>query len=422
MKFGEDYKAPPKAADPAAAAAAAAPNEVSDDDTISVTSTEYRAKVQKFCYYFIPIFSGLLALLILILVPATSGTGGAAGNPKVLLFVMEGMKGTAFDNLMNEQNLLPNIKNLVLKGQYARCLSPQDSGCAQSQSGPALGPPFSFQSGPGLASILSGVDAVKHKVYNDSYNAYQQYFSTSKTYPSFLTTALNAGLRTSVIGETHLVTSISSSGTCTDFGILDFECSFDVATMCLATSSCNANDRRMVIPSNDFIGTEENSITNILVPLLTDLGSDIVVVHTGKLARLAANAAYPDWYFSEGSLPYAAEAYLLDTIVGQAASLIGVRAFGLKENWLIMGVSDHGGLGKTFGYNTPDDQLVTLFSSAVTSYGSIKMSPFTSPTTQFDVAPTILRWLGVPFAANQFDGVVQGICSDGKYPQNCTTY
>jgi hypothetical protein len=365
-----------------------------------------------------------MTLVVLLVVPLTAGGIVGAGNPKVLLFVVEGMKGTVFENLMNEQNLLPNIRTLLVdgggSGRYARCLSLQDSGCAQAQSGTALGSPYTFQSGPGIASIFSGVDANKHTVYNDSYAAYQQYFVTSKQYPSFLTTAMNAGLQTAVIGSSHVLTSISFGGTCSDYGVLDFECAPMTASMCLASSSCNANRRSIVIPSNDFSGTEENFISSTLVPLLTDLGADIVVLHVGKLARMAADPNYPEWDFSESSMPFAAEAYLFDAIVGQVAAVAKTRAISLKENWLIMGVSDHGGVAKAFGTTTPDDQLVTLFTSVIANTEKpLVMKPYTVPTTQFDVAPTVLTWLGVPFANNSFDGVVQGICSDGKFPINC---
>jgi hypothetical protein len=448
MKFGEEWKVGPHNTVPSRSAApeesAAVGQEIkrkneddgvagliahdNDSDSIvsdvSVTSSEQRAKVEQFCTYFVPGFSIALAIAFVLLVPLTAGGAPGAGNPKVVLFVVEGMKGTVFENLLNEMSLLPNIRSLIFasgsSGRYARCLSLQDSGCALSQSGPQLGQPFSFQSGPGLASILSGVDATKHKVFNDSYAAYQQYFATSKLYPSFLSLAMNAGFQTAVIGSSHLLTSISFGGTCSDYGILDFECSPMTAGMCLSTSTCNINKRSIVIPSNGFSGTEESSISDTLVPLLNDVGADVVVMHLGKLARMAADPAYPDWSFSESSLPFAAEAYLFDSIVGQVSAIAQSRAASFKENWLLLGVSDHGGLGKSFGSNTPDDQLITLFSSVITgSSVPITQQPFTTPTTQFDVAPTILTWLGVPFANNSFDGVVQGICSDGKYPKSC---
>ena len=105
------------------------------------------------------------------------------------------------------------------------------------------------------------------------------------------------------------------------------------------------------------------------------------------------------------------------------AAMIRARAVNSRENWLLVGVSDHGGLGKSFGSNPMDDPLVSLFASTFSMHGAgTALQPFTYPTTQFDVAPTVLKWLGVSYNASGYDGVPQGICSDGKFPANCSQF
>jgi hypothetical protein len=91
-----------------------------------------------------------------------------------------------------------------------------------------------------------------------------------------------------------------------------------------------------------------------------------------------------------------------------------------RENWLVLGVGDHGGLASSSGANRDEDELVAFFATTYTLAGQLTLQTPFPPVKQMDAAPTLLKWLGIKAPANM-EGTAQMICSDGKTPANCTT-
>lgn len=371
------------------------------------------------CKWAIPIVSAIATIVTLIWVIVSSGTQVSEGTPRAAVIVVEGLKGTAFDQLL-ANNKLPNIQYLAAQGVRSQCASLSDSRCARTQSGQLLGSQYLWTSGPGIASILTGVNADKHQVGNDTFNAYSQFSVTSQTYPTMLSWAKKSGFSTQVIGASHLVTSVpSKGGPCSLIGVADFECGTDAAGRCLQSSTCNVDIRVTSIPNNDFQGTEENAIdASIATAFGNNFDSDLVMLHLNKLARITEDANYPNSYYAADSVDYAAVAYVLDSVVGQFVQTITNRVLTQKENWLIILTSDHGGLGKSSGTNTDDDEVIPFVLATLTTNGNLGLNPLQLPTTQMDVAPTVMSWFGVNMST-AVDGRVQSICSTGKYPTDC---
>jgi hypothetical protein len=373
------------------------------------------------CTWFVALLAAGIAVLGFLVVILTSGTQQAKGVPRVAVVVLEGFKGTSFDQLM-ALDKLPNIAYLAAQGTRSMCTSVDDARCARTQSGLILGPQFTWASGPGLASILTGVNADKHLVGNDTFDDYSKFAKTSQTYPTMLATARANGFTTQVIGASHLLTSPSTSSQaapCTLLGVADFECGTDAVGRCSQTTTCNINQRVPTVPVTDFLGTEETALETLIAAAFSaGTIADLMVIHSNKLSRLATDASIPTATFDASSPEYAAEAYVLDSIVGQLSAYITQRVVHHQENWLVLLTSDHGGVGKGFGSNTDQDEVIPFVVATLTANGNLMLNTLKTPTTQMDVAPTVLSWLGL--TPTGMDGSVQAICSNGVVPADCT--
>lgn len=366
----------------------------------------------------LPIFITVIAgICIFVGVFMLSGADVSMGTPRVLVLVFEGFKGTVFNEVVFGTNKAPNLKSLVNDwGISTECLSTGDSMCCKAQSGASLGTPYSWTSSPGIASILTGVNANKHLVSNDTFEAMSAFFETSNKYATFLSKAFDNGYRTAAIGSTHLLTTISPVTTrCTDYGILDMECGRDAVSLCLRTSSCDLTYRVPLQSTSE--GADESLIPGEFEVLL-EKGLDVAVVHFNKLDTIAKTRGD----YTSASRSYLGQIYLTDAMVGQIYSLVKTRAYELRENWLVIGVGDHGGFAHASGATPAEDEVVPFFVSVITSSGRLTLMPPKAPVRQYDVAPTALQWLGLLDSASAalMDGSVQSICSNGKAPANCT--
>lgn len=368
-----------------------------------------------FTRYFVPGISLIAAIFIIGTVVENSGGAVAGGRPKAMIFVIEGFKGTLFEQIVMNSNHAPNLRRVVEEGgQYAQCMSSSSPSCCRSQSGPTSKAGATWTAAPGLLSIVTGVDVDKHGVTNTSADSLMTYVSTSSAYPTLFTTAKKAGLHTAAVGTASFLTAVSEkTGTCSELGVVDFECGSVLTQRCYLPTSCNL-DSRVSIPTG-IRGESEQDMVNTVQRFL-DAGTDVVAVHFNNLNVAATNGGA----FSSTSQPYLAQLYLIDAVIGQVMQILRARAYANHENWLIIGTSDHGGVGSSYGATPDEDEVVAYFQTTATHLGPVNLAPPERPR-QFDVAPTVLRWLGILSTNSvQYDGKVQGICTDGKNPKNCT--
>ncbi|KAG5484499.1 hypothetical protein LSCM1_07870 [Leishmania martiniquensis] len=441
---------------------------------------------------FVPFLTAATVLVIFVAIICTNGTGSdMEATPRAALILLEGFSGTIFHALMQSGVHLPNIAYMMSsqKGVWAECAVSTQSTCARAvlveniSSGEVY-----VSAAAAMTSVLAGVPPHAHQVRNESFESMSTYATTSKMFPSIAKRVKDAGLRVSVVGTSHIVNSLSAvSGSCSRPGVLDIECAASQAELmkvsineysgavqldCLASSSCNMDVRKMSSPTDSqrcSNGHAEAQFTRQLnhifgglaysTPgqgsatqqvLADNVAESLFIFHFDALAVRAASADLPEFQYSASSREYVAQAYLLDALVGQVISYLRDRARSQKENWLVLGVSDHGGSGKR--YDTPltlstAENAIAFFMATYTANTKrhVTLAPLQRPVTQLDVLPTVLRWLNVvPYDAEtnaviagtnttaasaevlahveergHLEGFVQGICSSGASLRDC---
>ncbi|ORC85854.1 uncharacterized protein TM35_000321690 [Trypanosoma theileri] len=417
-----------------------------------------------------------LPILLFILVAGTfvdvvytsGGSPEVAGVPRAVLFIVEGFKGTTFTSLL-EQQRLPHLRRMLAEQQgiYAICTTVEDARCARAAvvEDDTTGESY-ISAAAGMANILTGVSPHRHRVRNDSSNAFNIFTETSTQFPSVAMRATKAGLRVLGLGGSHLLNGlVPTTGQCGEVGILDAECAAagsststpnkvngettplsgfhfnnnnnndnnnnnnpttatrreksdersegGVSSMmsCLHQRSCNLFQRILTL-SGGRDGKEERVFTEQLLDIFGGLFSEehegsggnnnfdnsLLIFHFNALARRTEDPELPEFTYDKDSLEYAAQAFLIDSLIGQVLTFIRDRAYAKKENWLVVGTSDHGGVGKSFGHSGDEDEVVPFFVATYTSNsrGYIKLKPLLRPATHMDTTPTILKWLGLP--------------------------
>lgn len=386
------------------------------------------------------IASCILAAIVLVLL----GSGGKemTNQPKAILFVISGLQGAEFTDAVVEGPYGPNIKRIITAGAYAACTHNTDGRCCRTQDGPRFGPDFKFTSAPGIASILTGVNSNKHRVNNNSLSAVGNFRETSQQYPTILKLAKAAGRTTAVIGSKNLLSGMGADGRCSNVGVADIECGDDAARRCLARGSCNADIRVSLQPDtavSELAGAMEKDafeysravdafpsdsgrifeMTNNVISFI-NAATDLIVVHINALETASEDKANGGDYSVDSKTAMSA-LYYIDSVIGQVAAIIESRVSQSRENWMLMGVSDHGGYKSQSGTTADEDELVAFFGTAFTQGGQLALREPFPPVRQYDVAPTLLKWLAVASpATGGFDGTVQMVCSDGAVPANCT--
>ncbi|ESS66400.1 hypothetical protein TCDM_05030 [Trypanosoma cruzi Dm28c] len=387
----------------------------------------------------------IVVALLLGTIFGVSFTNGRAldveGVPRAVLFIIEGFKGTTFNELLEGQRL-PHIRQMLLEqhGVYAACASLEDVRCARAVlvEDDVTGEAF-ISAGAGIATILTGVFPRRHGVRNDTWMSYAALSSTSVQFPSVALRVTLAKKRAAALGGPHLLNGLDArTGQCNVPGVLDAECvtppvsvnsvdanelnrtqpaatltdgvdHFDIPPMmtCLHLKSCNLFKRAFTLSSGRD-GREEREFTRGLIDLFGGLSSEgqeagnsydnsLLIFNLNALALRAGEESLRDFTYDQGSLEYAAQAFLIDSLVGQVLAFVQDRARSRKENWLVVGTSNHGGVGKSFGNFGDEDEVVPFFLATYTSNrrGYRRLRPLTRPVTHMDAAPTILKWLGI---------------------------
>ncbi|AYU76972.1 conserved hypothetical protein [Leishmania infantum JPCM5] len=441
---------------------------------------------------FVPFLTLAMIIVIFVAIVYTNGTGSdVEASPRVAMIVLEGFSGTVFHALMQSGVHMPNIAHMLSsqKGVWAECATSSQSSCARAVvvENDTSGEVY-VSAAAAMTSLFSGVSPREHQVYNGSLESMSMYANTSKMNPSIAKRVKDAGMKVSVVGTSHAINSLSIAfGSCSQPGVLDMECaasreellrasideySSSVQLDCLASSSCNMDTRKMNSPTdpkqcssgqaeaqftrhlNSIFGglaystqTQEAAVQNTAADNLDD---SLFVFHFDSLAVRAASTYLPGFQYNVSSKEYVAQVYLLDALVGQVISYVRDRARSQKENWLILGVSDHGGNDKPHAIPNPvstSENTIAFFMATYTDNLKrfVTLAPLQRPVTQLDVLPTVLTWLNVaPFDAEtsaviagknttaaspavearvmerrHFEGLVQGICSSGTSLKDC---
>jgi arylsulfatase A-like enzyme len=217
-------------------------------------------------------------------------------------------------------------------------------------------------SGPGWASILTGVDADKHNIWEND-----QYDGQDPDYPSFLWRARDAGLRT--------MTSINW------------------IPLSTAIVEDDAVDERV-------LGTDTH-VTDELAARLTAGDYDVHFIHFDDVDH-AGHASG----FNPDNDAYTDAIEVVDRQVGQLLDAIEARASWADESWLIAMTSDHGGTDAGHGCLTWECRTVPL----ILSGPAFERGELLEAGSHMDVHPTVLQHMGLtPSQDWDLDGAVQGL-------------
>ena len=392
--FGDHWKA---AADTKPDVAKAAPGKTTAPAAADPASKNYLS---------IGLAAGATLLILLLIVGGSGASAPSGARGKALVLLIGGVDATAFENLAIRGNRAPNLRELLEGGgQHAVCLNSDDPMCCRAADEPrTLGGAWKWDAAPGLLSALTGVSPSKHRVSNNSRAAMERYVPAAATYPTALKQLKEAGKTVAVVGSSSLLTAVGDGGACSGLGVLDYECGDSMLQRrCLETSACFATTR--VSLSSTPTGTQEFDAVRDAARFIEG-NADVVVVHLNR-PNLAAAAA--GWQSDE----YSAQLYMTDSVVGQILDLLRRRVGGSsQENWLVLGVSDHGG-------PAPTSDLVAFFAASLGQSGAYRLRIPQIPVRQVDLAPTLLTWFGLPLSAD-LDGNAQFVCGRAEAAINCT--
>ncbi len=209
------------------------------------------------------------------------------------------------------------------------------------------------KSGPGWASILSGVEVDKHLVIdNDSFPR------RDPAFPSLVKRAHDAGVFTCAwVNWFPLWTELFAPEQAADRGLLAPADTWvlDEATMGLHEADCGLT----------FIHLDD-------------------VDKNGHLTG-----------FSPGNPNYMDAIARKDADVAALLAAIAERPRAAREDWLVIVATDHGGEGLNHG---PKDAVNRTIPMIVAGPG---ITPATiDGSSHLDVAPTALHWLGIPFVGD----------------------
>lgn len=291
-------------------------------------------------------------LLLLLLLAACAEVAEApptprAKAPKVLVVGWDGARPDAVTAART-----PTFDALAAAGAYSLAASTQLEADTVSS--------------PGWMSLLTGVDADKHGVLDNS-----ELFEQELAYPSFLKRARDAGLRT--------------------------------AAACDWEALCGLAFFREGAVDESVTG-DERRVTDALLKWLADDAADVYFIHID----LPDHAGHASGYSAENP-EYIESIEQSDALTGELVAAVEARSSRADERWLIALVTDHGGEGTGHGPRNEANRRIYL----VLSGDGVAPGEFDRRAYQMDLHPTVMTYLGIPPLGDwDLDGTAIGLAAD----------
>lgn len=305
-------------------------------------SNEFQESTPRLAAY---LLAGLAASLIGCGTP-TVDAPVTAKSPKVLVV---GWDGARPDAVVKAKT--PAFDALMKAGAYSLMASTQTDAQAVSA--------------PGWLSLLTGVDAGKHKVDGND-----DFFEHDPAYPSFLRRARDLGLKTAGACDWEMLCAL----------MLDEENALDASKA----------------------GNEE-SVTATMAKWIREEDFAVHFVHL-DLPDHAGHATG----FSPDNPDYIAAIEKSDQLTARLVAAIAARPTRASERWLIALVTDHGGRGTSHGARDAENQTVYF----VLAGDGVQPGELAPGVTQMDLHPTVMQYLGfTPEAAWNLDGHAVGLAN-----------
>jgi predicted AlkP superfamily pyrophosphatase or phosphodiesterase len=205
------------------------------------------------------------------------------------------------------------------------------------------------RSGPGWTSVVSGVWHGKHGVSDNSFAGYR-----AGEYPHFFKRIKEA--------RPDLLTA----------SIVDWK----------PLNSVLLRSADLALAPGD-----DDSVAAQAAGLLTFGDPDVLFLHFD-----AVDHAGHGWGFSPYSIPYLLAIRQTDDRVGRVLAALEARPGRAREKWLILCVTDHGGIWRHHGADIPECRRIPFM---VAGDGAERGEAL-AEASLVDVAPTILTYLGIP--------------------------
>ena len=313
-----------------------------------------------------------LTLCLFLATSAAWAHGPGKGNDfegrRVLFIGIDGCRADALDQAM-ERGLAPHLKALSESGVITH----------QIYAGGDLGQPTEQPtvSGPGWATLLTGVWHDKHHVISNAFknNALQRYPHFMRRLKEEKPTAWCASLTSwpevnlRIVGDSQLgqppVSFVDS----------------------LFTAQYTAEEGVKATPDKDI------EVRDAAIDEVTHHDPDVVYLHLGQVDEYGHGAVDPRASFSPDSTLYLHGISMVDSHIGEILRAIARRPQYAEESWLIIATTDHGGRGNGHGGKSPEERNIWLIASGS---GVPKEQLLAKPFGQTAVPRLILRHLGVP--------------------------
>ncbi len=265
---------------------------------------------------------------------------------KVLLLGLDGVRPDALQSAK-----APNLEQMAKNGAYNY----------KAVSG------YHTWSGPEWSNILTGVWENKHGVTDNSFKGanYEQYLD-------LLTRLENKK------PELYTVSLVSWEP--------------------LNVNIINIADKKVYY---DYEKDGDKLVTEEAISVLSKENPDVMFVYFADVDIVGH-----DLGFGPKVPEYMKEIEDVDRQVGLILEALKKRPTYGRENWLVLAVTDHGGIGKEHGMQSPEERTVFYLASGPgASFGEIIPAP-----KQVDVVPTIFRHLDLEIDPSwNLDGEVSGL-------------
>ncbi len=230
-------------------------------------------------------------------------------------------------------------------------------------------------SGPGWSTLLTGVFASKHGVLGNGPKFEAGNFKDHPHFFRYLRQARPGAWLGSVVGDTWPEVNtilIQKSGT---------EIANNLAIVPSETVA-EAGVKRRLNDAN--VGAEA-------VRCLSEENPDVLFLHF-----LDVDHAGHQFGFSKDVPQYTTTLRKLDEVIGAVLAAVQKRSEYSEESWLIIVSTDHGGLNRSHGGQTPDERQIFAFFHGP---GFAPKQEREGRTFQSVVTPTVLHYLGLPIDA-----------------------
>lgn len=135
-----------------------------------------------------------------------------------------------------------------------------------------------------------------------------------------------------------------------------------------------------------FSDHSDSKVSRVAAQLIVNDDHDVVFLHLDDVDAAGHAQGYGPEHPS-----YLKAIEVVDSQVGEVLNAIKSRESYLREDWLVVVSTDHGGTGTKHGPDTPENRTIFL----IVSGSSAQRGVIEPPPQVFDVPPTIFAHLGI---------------------------